>query len=48
MIGEALPNTLILALPATLLAALLGTWIGIVSARRRGSADRRRAHGRSR
>ena len=37
MIGEALPNTLILALPATILAALLGTWIGIVSARRRGS-----------
>jgi len=37
VIGEALPNTLILALPATLLAALLGTWIGIVSARRRGS-----------
>jgi peptide/nickel transport system permease protein len=38
MIGEALPNTLILAIPATLLAALLGTWIGIISARRRGSA----------
>ena len=38
VIGEALPNTLILALPATLLAALLGTWMGIVSARRRGSA----------
>ena len=37
VIGEALPNTLILALPATLLAALLGTWMGIVSARRRGS-----------
>jgi peptide/nickel transport system permease protein len=36
MIGEALPNTLILALPATLLAALLGTWFGIISARRRG------------
>ena len=38
VIGEALPNTLILALPATLLAALLGTWMGIVSARRRGTA----------
>jgi len=38
VIGEALPNTLILALPATLLAALLGTWMGIISARRRGSA----------
>jgi peptide/nickel transport system permease protein len=38
VIGEALPNTLILALPATLLAALLGSWMGIVSARRRGSA----------
>jgi peptide/nickel transport system permease protein len=38
VIGEALPNTLILALPATLLAALLGTWMGIVSARRRGKA----------
>ena len=38
VIGDALPNTLILALPATLLAALLGTWMGIVSARRRGSA----------
>ena len=37
VIGEALPNTLILALPATLLAALLGTWMGVVSARRRGS-----------
>lgn len=37
VIGEALPNTLILALPATLLAALLGTWMGIISARRRGS-----------
>ncbi|MDX6596520.1 MAG: peptide/nickel transport system permease protein [Gaiellales bacterium] len=38
VIGEALPNTLILALPATLLAALLGTWMGTVSARRRGTA----------
>ena len=38
VIGDALPNTLILALPATLLAALLGTWFGIVAARRRGSA----------
>jgi peptide/nickel transport system permease protein len=38
VIGDALPNTLILALPATLLAALLGTWIGIVSARRRNRA----------
>jgi peptide/nickel transport system permease protein len=38
VIGDALPNTLILALPATLLAALLGTWIGIASARRRGGA----------
>ena len=38
VIGDALPNTLILAIPATILAALLGTWIGIVSARRRGSA----------
>ncbi|MEA2395981.1 MAG: peptide/nickel transport system permease protein, partial [Solirubrobacteraceae bacterium] len=38
VIGDALPNTLILALPAMLLAALLGTWIGIISARRRGSA----------
>jgi peptide/nickel transport system permease protein len=38
VIGGALPNTLILAIPATILAALLGTWIGIVSARRRGSA----------
>ena len=38
VIGDALPNTLILALPATLLAALLGTWMGIVSARRRGGA----------
>ena len=28
VIGDALPNTLILALPATLLAALLGTWMG--------------------
>ena len=37
VIGGALPNTLILAIPATILAALLGTWIGIVSARRRGS-----------
>ena len=37
VIGDALPNTLILALPATLLAALLGTWMGIISARRRGS-----------
>jgi peptide/nickel transport system permease protein len=36
VIGDALPNTLILALPATLLAALLGTWMGIVSARKRG------------
>ena len=35
VIGDALPKTLILALPAVLLAALLGTWIGIVSARRR-------------
>ena len=38
VIGGALPNTLILAIPATILAALLGTWIGIVTARRRGSA----------
>jgi peptide/nickel transport system permease protein len=37
VIGDALPDTLILAVPATILAALLGTWIGIVSARRRGS-----------
>ena len=37
VIGDALPNTLILALPATLLAALIGTWMGIISARRRGS-----------
>ena len=37
VIGDALPNTLILALPATLLAALLGTWMGVISARRRGS-----------
>ena len=36
VIGDALPNTLILALPATLLAALIGTWMGIISARRRG------------
>jgi peptide/nickel transport system permease protein len=38
IIADALPNTLILALPATLLAALLGAWMGIISARRRGSA----------
>ncbi len=38
VIVDALPNTLILAVPATLLAALLGTWFGIVAARRRGSA----------
>jgi len=38
MIADALPNTLILALPATLLAALLAAWIGVLSARRRGSA----------
>jgi peptide/nickel transport system permease protein len=37
MIADALPNTLILAVPATILAALLGTWIGIISARRRGT-----------
>jgi peptide/nickel transport system permease protein len=37
VIADALPNTLILTVPATLLAALLGTWMGIVSARRRGS-----------
>ena len=43
VIGDALPNTLILAIPATILAALLGTWIGIVSARRRGERARRRA-----
>jgi peptide/nickel transport system permease protein len=38
VLADALPNTLILVVPATLLAALLGTWMGIVSARKRGSA----------
>jgi peptide/nickel transport system permease protein len=38
VIGDALPDSLILALPATLLAALLGTWLGVIAARRRGSA----------
>jgi peptide/nickel transport system permease protein len=38
VIGDAVPNTLILALPAIVLAALLGTWIAIIAARRRGSA----------
>jgi peptide/nickel transport system permease protein len=38
MIADALPNTLILALPATLLAALLAAWMGVLSARRRGTA----------
>jgi peptide/nickel transport system permease protein len=37
VVGEALPNTLIVALPAALLAALLALWMGTVSARRRGS-----------
>lgn len=36
VIRAAVPETLILVLPATLLAALLGAWIGSVSARRRG------------
>jgi peptide/nickel transport system permease protein len=41
MIRSAVPETLIIVLPAALLAALLGGWIGTVSARRRGGrADR--------
>ncbi len=38
VIGDALPDTLILTLPAILLAALLGSWFGAIGARRRGSA----------
>ncbi len=35
-IGDALPNTLLLVGTATILSALIGTWLGIVAATRRG------------
>jgi peptide/nickel transport system permease protein len=38
VIKAAIPNSLILVLPATILAALLGTWMGVVAANRRGTA----------
>ena len=40
MICNALPNTLILALPSTMLAAMIGSWLGIVSAARAAKAER--------
>ena len=42
MIWKALPNTLILVGVATVLATIIGSWLGILSAAARGSPDRHR------
>src|SRR5262249_431156 len=36
-LAAALPNTILLVLPATVIATLVGTWLGIIASSRRGS-----------